>query len=227
MGQDLPAIATRVDGKAESMYHLWQREQIIMLLSQTHFAKDIYFCNNSPEDTADALLQVLSQRTQFTAYMQGLLNQLIASTGLDKSIDHTISLEDHPFRLKDIPLPQDTTGCCYLLVSCPQPTVTYIGQTKNLPERLRQHNSGCGSNQTQSAMLCPWALFGYVVGFGGSTEKLRHFEKAWQNMREQEKLRMRRNLSSAEVASCATKLIHIYQTANDSSLAYRYVQAMY
>ena len=184
-----------------------------------------FFCGNTPEQTANALLQVLRQNTQFTGYMLDLLHQLVASTGLSETFAPTISLKQHPFWPKDIQLPQDSSGCCYLLISCQDPTATYIGQTRNLPEQLRQHNSGCGSNQTQSLLLQPWALFGYVVGFGGSVQKLQNFEKAWQEQREYEKRRLHRNLSPHEIASCAVKLMHTHHRTNDSSLTYRYIQA--
>ena len=76
MGQDLPAVATRMDRHPESIYHLWLKEQVIVLLSRTHFAENIFFCGNTPEETADSLLQVLYQNTQFTGYMLDLLQKL-------------------------------------------------------------------------------------------------------------------------------------------------------
>ena len=140
-------------------------------MSRTRFARDMFFCGNSAEETAEALVQLLCHRTQFSTYMLDILQQLVQSTNLSQTSVHPISFKQHPFCPKDIELPQDNSGCCYLLVSSQDATATYIGQTGNLPECLHQHNSGYGSNQTQSHLLQPWILFGYIVSFGGSRQK--------------------------------------------------------
>ena len=58
-----------------------------------------------------------------------------------------------PYRLRDVYLPQDNTGFVYMLISVRSIDFVYIGKTKNLIERLRVHNSGCGSSSTEPAHL--------------------------------------------------------------------------
>ena len=58
-----------------------------------------------------------------------------------------------PYRLRDVYLPQDNTGFVYMLISVRSIDFVYIGKTTNLIERLRVHNSGCGSSSTEPAHL--------------------------------------------------------------------------
>jgi len=47
MGQNLPALVTFATG--DDMYHLFQCNQVLVLLSRTHYAKDIIFVGNPGE----------------------------------------------------------------------------------------------------------------------------------------------------------------------------------
>ena len=68
-------------------------------------------------------------------------------------------------------------------VSLKDTSVTYIGETNNIVQRLQQHNSGHGSKHTRSQIHRPWALLAYVLGFGGSASKLKAFESQWKTAR--------------------------------------------
>jgi hypothetical protein len=83
---------------------------------------------------------VLLSRTRRASYINYLLKSLCR--GKDSKgpyvIDQTLH---HPFRPKDIQLPQANDYCCYMLVSLSDPSNTYIGQTDNLRRRINDHNS--------------------------------------------------------------------------------------
>ena len=64
-----------------------------------------------------------------------------------------------------VELNNNNEGYAYLLVSTRDLTHIYLGSTKNLANRLKQHNAGDGSQQTQSKNLRPWAVLAYIVGF--------------------------------------------------------------
>ena len=58
MGQNLSEIVTKVTSSTESDYFLWEKEQVVVLLSRTHYAKDIFFVGD-PKDTSAALAELL------------------------------------------------------------------------------------------------------------------------------------------------------------------------
>ena len=91
--------------------------------------------------------------------------------------------QDCPFRLCDMPLPQCGTGFVYMLVRIRDISFCYIGETKSLSRRLREHDSGCGSHSTAHISLRSFALFAYVCGFDGNVQL---FEREWKKMRDEE-----------------------------------------
>ena len=56
----------------------------------------------------------------------------------------------------------------------------YIDETKKLCYRLREHNSGYGSNGTAPAGFRPFCLFAYICGFNGNHLLMRHVEYMWK-----------------------------------------------
>ena len=67
----------------------------------------------------------------------------------------------------------------YLLVSTKCYGYMYIGQTKDIRQRLNDHNCGRGSTVTNNQNLRPWALFGYLYGFGAEENRV-NFEQLWK-----------------------------------------------
>jgi predicted GIY-YIG superfamily endonuclease len=178
MGSTVPKLVCQIGrGRQET---LWEAAQVIVLLSRTRHANDIFFIGQANE-VADVLWGALLQRDQFTEYINYLLKSLCHGKDTEGPfiIDQTLL---HPFRPKDIQLPQANDYCCYMLVSLSDPTNTYIGQTDNLRRRINDHNSSQrGSLSTNRPKLKPWALLAYVVGFE-SREKSRAFENSWQHL---------------------------------------------
>jgi predicted GIY-YIG superfamily endonuclease len=74
MGQDLCAVITKVDTDSDD-YKLWEKEQVVVLLSRTHFAKDIIFVGPK-KNTSEALATLLLKRSQYSDYMDYLLDRL-------------------------------------------------------------------------------------------------------------------------------------------------------
>jgi predicted GIY-YIG superfamily endonuclease len=205
MGQTFSSFITKVSD-TEAMYRLWERAQVVVLLSRTCFAKDIWFVGE-PNQTAETLWKVLQHTTQYTTYTCCLLDSIIKGGDLTRNSVPVVDQMCHPFRPIDVPLPQNNSGCSYLLVSCRNPMVTYIGETGNLPERIDAHNSGYGSHQTQSHYLRPWAILAYVVGFGHSIKKRKAFEGQWKNRKRNEEEEKLRRLQPEEIIHLATCVI--------------------
>jgi hypothetical protein len=204
MGQDLDALVTRVvkEGSKDDQYALWEREQVVVLLSRTHFAKDIYFVGD-PEQTSAALAELLLKQSQYSEYILYLLEHLCGDPSPQQGmtlVDHTLN----PFRPVDVELPQDDSGFVYILVSLRDRQSTYIGQTKNLVSRFKKHNAGLGAASTSDPLLRPWALLGYITGFEADNKINRlSVESTWQLTRDRNEASFERPLLPDAVADLA------------------------
>jgi predicted GIY-YIG superfamily endonuclease len=180
MGAELDKLVTAVS-KQNKDYGLWEKEQVVVILSRTKRARDLIFVGDQ-NDTLDALCELIQINSQYSEYMAHLLDQLCGSNG--SSEFPRIEYGKHPYRPIDVEKPQDSTGFCYLLVSMKNFGTTYIGQTLRLVKRLKEHNTGHGSQQTASPMLRPWALLAFVCGFDGDRHLMLSFERQWKEMRD-------------------------------------------
>jgi len=118
--------------------------------------------------------QVLLIRSQFSEYTDRVLRVAAGESVESVRLTHV----SHPYRPRDKPLPYNSIGFCYLIVSSRTWTVTYIGQTEDLNRRIRDHNSNQGPRETKGKG--PWLLVAYVVGFGRDETARRNFEDDWQ-----------------------------------------------
>jgi predicted GIY-YIG superfamily endonuclease len=221
MGQELSQLVTRVDMNTE-LYNIWDRAQVVVLLSRTKRAADTIFVGDSPESTIATLTATLQRTTQYTRYICYLLEALTRAENDDANPVTLVDQQNHPFQPIDIELPMDNSGCCYILVSCRDTSVTYIGETSNLPARIDAHNSGHGSHQTHSEYLRPWAVLAYVVGFEGSVAKRKAFESQWKNLRVST-TEARGRLCAVDVAELAKHVI-AYRKTQDPNEDLRYVR---
>ena len=210
MGQDLPALITCVTGN--SMYDLFQREQVVVLLSRTHYAKDIIFVGD-PEATAEALATMLDTDGPYSEYMEYLVRRLLHSfPERAPSIDQTLR---HPYCAANVDVPNNSSGFCYLLASTARGVegrVTYIGQTCNLVARFKNHKLGAGPSATADPGLKPWAMLAYVSGFEGAGQAQRmYFERLWQVARDRKNRRRRGQnmspLTADEIADLGKNLV--------------------
>ena len=210
MGQDLPAVITCVTG--DSMYDLFQREQVVVLLSRTHYAKDIIFVGD-PEATAEALASMLDTDGPYTEYMEYLVRRLAHhSAEQAPSINLTVR---HPYCAANVEVPNNSSGFCYLLASTARGVegrVTYIGQTRNLVARFKNHKLGAGPSATADPGLKPWAMLAYISGFEGAGQAQRmYLERLWQVARDRTNRRRRRQnmspLTADEIADLGKRLV--------------------
>ncbi len=176
MGRTLYQVATEI-GQANENFHLWDRGQLVVLMSRTKYARDTIFVTEEVDDTVKALSTLLKRQSQFDAFIEHLIKML--SVGEEIEYPH-LNYNDFPYRLKDIAIPQDCSGFVYCLLSTKDMMTTYIGETYNLTARLRLHNTGYGAEQTRHENLRPWALVGFVCGFNGNKDDMRLFESHWR-----------------------------------------------
>ena len=180
MGDTLIKIATEISHN-DSNYKLWDKAQIVVIMSRTRYAKDIIFVGNK-KNTILAIVNLVQMNTQWQEYMESVLS-LIASNSNEAYTPKHIDFHDYPFQIQDLPLPVCNTGYVYMILSTKDHNQNYIGQTLNLGRRLNEHNSGYGSTFTNQIRYRPWFLLAYVVGFDKQIIKMKHFEHRWQQTR--------------------------------------------
>jgi predicted GIY-YIG superfamily endonuclease len=217
MGATLCKMATEVNVRG-SGNQLWEKGQVVVLVSRTKCCKDLIFVGNQ-ETTLEVIAELIQVRSQYDQYIEHVLqvlsNQGNPTTALDQ---HRVIDDRHHFlRSNDIPLPEAGTGCCYLLVSTKNFHVTYIGQTmRALATRLREHNEGQGSAQTKPQTLRPWGLLAFVAGFDCDRDALKSFEQIWEEKRFELFRHRRGEVTTDEIVSLGTNLMsdEIFESMN-------------
>jgi predicted GIY-YIG superfamily endonuclease len=178
IGLTIGKLATELSSKRKG-YNLWERGQLVVLMSRTRRLSDIIFVGDKAENL-ECLRNAMKLRSQFDDYMEQILSVV---SGLENT-PNVIRQEIHPFRPKDVDVPPPGQGVVYVLVSCKDRRTTYIGQTNNLKRRIREHNSGYGSSGTCSPELRPWGLLAFVTGFENGVIERVSFEARWKIRRD-------------------------------------------
>jgi hypothetical protein len=110
-GSTLQKLASQVSNK-DACYRLWEKGQLVVLLSRTKHGEHTIFVGNK-EETLDMLCEALGFRLQFMEYMEHILDTLSGKA----SEAPVVEVYMNPYRPCDTPLPRDASGYCYLLVS--------------------------------------------------------------------------------------------------------------
>ena len=152
-------------------------------MSRTKFGKDV-ICVGDKEGTLDALVELIQRRTQYTDYMEVVLDLVTVNTEEQCDGIREMTHSTHSFRICDLSLPECNTGFVYFLLSTKRQRFTYIGETKDLRRRLNQHNSGHGSMSTTHHYLRPFAVLAYICGFDDNKPLREYVEKRWKEERD-------------------------------------------
>jgi hypothetical protein len=188
MGQTLLSMVTRVErGDKTHPYSLWLASQVVVLLSRTKTARQTFFWiadGQTPEDVANTLYDLLCKTSPFRDFLTHLLRQLCSNSEPESQESFSIDFSRSIYRPKDMTMPTHELGYVYMLVSTKMPSCIYIGSTKCLIKRWRQHNSGYGSKQTQSIKFRPWAILAFIVGFDGDAACYLQVEDRWLALKE-------------------------------------------
>ena len=208
MGATLCKMATEVNVRG-SGNQLWEKGQVLVMVSRTKLAKDLIFVGNRLQtlEIICDLIQVQSQYDTFINHVLAVLSRRYGP-GAQMQTPRVVEERHHYLRPNDIPLPEAGNGCCYLLVSTRNLHYTYIGQTiRALATRINEHNSGCGSSQTRSPVLMPWGLLAFVTGFNADREALKYFEQIWEEKRLSLFLRQVGEISAEQIIALGTNLM--------------------
>lgn len=213
MGQDLEYVVTKVTDKSnDPIYNLWDKEQAVVLLSRTNYAKNIIFVGDK-KITSKALSELLIKRSQYTEYTNSMLKTLSTKSNNYDSIQ-SLNLNLYPYRAIDFEIPSNSCGFVYLLQSL-SPYMqhsTYIGETNNLIRRVREHNQLRGSKSTNNPLLLPWALVCFITGFKSNSDSVQKlFELSWKIERDNFKTRYKRILSTEEICNISKRIMQMFR----------------
>ena len=136
-------------------YSPWESRQIVVALSRTTSAR-MTIVVGERNFAIKKMWELITTFNQWTQYTKHVLDIITINRNEDEQENHIFDYpEVYPFRLRDIMLPQDTTGFVYCLVSKRCMNQIYVGQTKCISQRLTQHNSGSGSHGTADIRYRP------------------------------------------------------------------------
>jgi len=159
----------------------WGKDQIVVMLSRTHTARDTIIVGNK-EFALNRMCDLITVGTQWTRYIEQLLERMsIGGTASITSGDVLDMSEVYPYRISDISLPDDESGFVYFLVSVKDCGRTYVGQTKNISRRLKEHNKGWGAMGTAEPQYRPYAVAAYMCGMPHIDKRGREsLEQRWK-----------------------------------------------
>ena len=164
----------------------WEKEQIVVATSRTPTSSKMIIVGQM-HWVVNKLWELVTTTNQWTQMMENVLEMLTINSTGNPEMAYTLDYPTHyPFRLRDATLPSDSTGYIYVLISYRNPHFTYIGQTQNLRQRLRRHNSGHGAYGTSRPEDRPFAIAGYISGLVHYTKAHRmSLESQWREYRNQ------------------------------------------
>ena len=188
----------------------WEKEQVVVIFSRTKRAKDIIIVGPDKDWIVDKLWDLVTKGNQWTQMMENILDVLTINPAPDNNDDTDTRVHsvidyprNHPFGPRYASLPSDDTGFVYLLCSENNLDFTYIGQTQNIRQRFREHQSGNGAFGTSRRKDQPFFLAGYISGLTGYNESDRcHLERRWRTLRN--------NLpidSVANIMDCGSRIV--------------------
>ena len=98
----------------EKLFSLWDRCQLIIILSWTRIMKNTIFVGPKNE-TISGLKNMLTQRTQWCNYIEELMRITNFNPNNNSESLASLNWSSFPFRICDISLTQDQTGSVYFL----------------------------------------------------------------------------------------------------------------
>ena len=171
-GDTIHKFATEIS-QENIHFKLWDKAQVVVLLSRTRSSKDIIFVG-SKTSTLKCLVSLIQRKTQWMDHMERILKIL----NNDQDMGNCFSYEDYPYNFNTLPLPECNTGFVYFLVSLKDKSKIYIGETFDIKTRLHTHNEGYGTQFTEDHR--PFCLYAYIIGFNRNKFEMKSMESNWK-----------------------------------------------
>ncbi|KAF4743870.1 hypothetical protein FOZ62_018890 [Perkinsus olseni] len=194
LGLTLNSVTSRIASpsgpSADRHYCLWEKQQLLVLLSRVPSLDRITLINTETEirDTITYLLNRRSLQEGYVNHVMKAVSKVISAEPTDRIIIENINFR--PRRVSEVYL--DDGGCVYMLISTRTLVHSYVGQTMQLSERVDAHNRGSSKHAsviTSLFHLRPWFVGGIIVGIpfkpdmNDFSRAIRHrLEDAWHRL---------------------------------------------
>ena len=181
-GDTLHKIVTEIKC-SDKNYQIWEKGQVVVLVSRTKRAEDIIFVGNKSE-TIKCLTTAIQTKSQWMDYQAKLM--ALVDVRNDAHIVNTLPIfnyDSFPFEIRSVRLPDCNTEFVYFMVSIKNRRKTYIGESLNIQDRFNTHQRGAGTIFTGETMNRPWAILAYICGFDGRKLWMKSVEDNWQRLR--------------------------------------------
>ena len=197
-------------------YSPWESGQIVVSLSRSE-TSDYTIIVGEKDYAINKMWELLIVGNQWTRYTKHILD-IVTVDRRDNEQDDENCYFNHPevyhFWRIDATIPLDNTGFVYCLVSVPNPQKIYIGTTKNLSQRLQQHNNGTGAEESHDPRDLPWGVGGYICGLSHMNRIERmSLEQSWKVMVQD--MKNRGNNESYAWIMSGERVVDIYNRGSD------------
>ena len=171
MGDAHHKMATSISA-SNKLLKLWDRGQLIAILSRTRLMKNTIFVGDK-QDTIAGLKLFLTKRTQWSDYVNQVID-IITVNEEEANFNNNVSLDqsNYPFRIADIALPQDQTGSVCIMMSKKDTSFVHIDSAMCARSSLIAHNSGCNVRTDLPYNLRPFVLIACICGFDRNKESM-------------------------------------------------------
>lgn len=197
MGDTYYIMATSVSNVIKQL-RLWEKGQLIVLISRTRTMKNTIFVG-SKSDTIAGLVELLTKRSQWSNYMDQVMDIVTIrndSTEIESGMQETNSVMNqinYPFRLCDIDLPQDKTGAVYFMRSKKDPSYVILDSCMCLRTQLLKINTGSCISSGQPLEKQPFVLLAYICGFEKNKDAIDFVKQEWKEEQHNDSLQWARN----------------------------------
>ena len=121
-GDTLHRVATEVS-YGNMLYKLWDKGQVVVLLSRTRWAIDLTFVGDN-RYTIKFLVTLIQVKTQYMDYMEKIIslistttqNNMIPRSQVSQESRSIFRYDKFPFEMNNVSLPQCNTAYCYMLI---------------------------------------------------------------------------------------------------------------
>ena len=135
MGDTWRSLETTLSS-ADRYYSVWDKGQLLVIISRTKCSEDTIFVGNK-ESKLNALVSILTTRTQWTEYMENILRVVTINDENGEVVNDNedynrgvIDQSELPFIITDIELPIDVSGYVYMLISLRSRYFVYVGKQR-------------------------------------------------------------------------------------------------
>ena len=161
LGDTFPKIVTKISS-TDSDYKLWEKEQLLVLLSRVSKLEEITFIGEKADIEA-TLCTIIQKQNCWSEFIENFLTRLTPSSNPNSTA--SLNLTTTCFSPWNTVLPADETGFVYLLTSTKIASAFFIGETVGLRKCLKEINCGYGPDSTRPIERRPWALLAFATGF--------------------------------------------------------------